>query len=1003
MYVPLSTYRLQLQAGFTLDDAADLAPYLAELGAGTCYTSPYFTATPGSTHGYDVCDHNSINAELGGPEAHARFVARLAGLGLGHMVDFVPNHMGIGTGTNAWWRDVLENGPGSPGARYFDVDWDPVKAALRAKLLLPILGDQYGRVLERGELRLEFADGLLVVKYCDNVLPTNPRLAPQVYRRATGPLTAELGADNPQLHEFLSILTSLQNLPELNGPGHDGGNDSLAVLVDPVRRREAIDERQREKEVARARLSRLVTECPSVGAHLEAAVREVNGDVGRPETFTALHEFLEAQAYRLSYWRTASHEINYRRFFDVNELAGLRVEDPHVFAATHELLGQLLKGASVQAVRIDHPDGLFDPARYFDMLQELAGGDLYLVVEKILSRHETLVGRWPVAGTTGYDYLNELNGLFINAAEAKRMRRTYAKLTGQTDSFDEVRYESKRLIMTTAMASELNVLAHALSRIAEGNRRSRDFTLNSLRDVLMEVIACFPVYRTYVDELGWTPGDRAVVDQAIVRARRRNPAMEASLFDFVREVMMPRTPETAEAGAREQEPRRNDRRAGYPPADAVEAGARLNFAMRFQQFTGPVQAKGLEDTAFFRYNLLLSLSEVGGDLERYGRRVEDFHESNAARLRQRPFEMITTATHDTKLGEDTRARINALSELTDEWSREVTRWMRMNRPHRTMVDGEPAPDRNDEYRFYQALVGVWPLEASGPDAPAPGDGVTVPPDLGDLVERLRAYMVKAVKEAKRHTSWLTPNEDYEQAVTRFVDRVLTGSGSAKFLSAIAPFARRVARVGMINGLAQVTLKVGSPGIPDFYQGSELWDLSLVDPDNRRTVDFALRRRLLSSLEDVLSLPSPERASAVAELVARWEDGRIKMLVTAVGLRLRREWPEVFLSGRYLPLVTDVTVPAGLVAFARLLDDRAALFIAPRRVAPPVSATGALPLGGEGWKTSRIILPPELHGRTFHHHVTGAEILPAAAWGDEWLFAGQIFDTVPVGIVTSTSA
>ena len=512
---------------------------------------------------------------------------------------------------------------------------------------------------------------------------------------------------------------------------------------------------------------------------VDGAVHEVNGEVGRPESFNALHELLEQQAYRLSYWRTASHDINYRRFFDVNELAGLRVEDPEVFAATHELLGQLLMSGRVQAVRIDHPDGLFDPARYFAMLQQLGGGDLYIVAEKILSGHEMLPARWPVAGTTGYAYLNDLNGVFIHAGEVKRMRRAYAKLTGQTDSFDEVRYRSKRLIMETAMASELNVLAHALSRIAEGNRRSRDFTLDSLRDALTEAIACFPVYRTYVDEEGWTPGDRAVVDRAIVRARRRNPAMESSLFDFLREVMMPRSPENAVAGAPGPESRAFDRRTGYPPADAGEARARLHFAMKFQQYTGPVQAKGLEDTAFFRYNLLLSLSEVGGDLERYGRRVDEFHESNAVRLRQRPFDMLATATHDTKLGEDTRARINVLSEIPDEWSREVTRWMRMNRMHRTLVDGEPAPDRNDEYRFYQALVGIWPPEVPGGDAAHVSDSFRLQPDLGDIVERIRAYMLKAVKEAKRHTSWLTPNEEYQHAVAQFVDRVLERSWRRK--------------------------------------------------------------------------------------------------------------------------------------------------------------------------------------------------------------------------------
>ena len=998
MYVPLSTYRLQLHAGFTFDAAADLAGYLAQLGVGACYTSPYFAANPGSTHGYDVSNHNEINPELGGPDGHARFIARLADLGLGHILDFVPNHMGIATRTNLWWRDVLENGPGSPGARFFDIDWTPLKATLKAKLLLPILGDQYGRVLERGELVLAFVDGLLVVRHFDDEVPINPKYAPLVLRRAVAPLTNELGAESPILHEFLSILTSLQNLPDLA--------DDAATAVEPEastedrpRHEALVEDRQREKEVARARLSRLVAECPSVGEHIDAAIRDVNGEVGRPESFNALHELLEVQAYRLSYWRTASHQINYRRFFDVNGLAGLRVEDPGVFDATHALLGKLIERGSVQAVRIDHPDGLFDPARYFDMLQGLGNGELYVLAEKILSSQESLPARWAVAGTTGYSFLNELNGLFISRTDARRMLSTYAKLTGQIEPFEDVRCESKRLIMATAMASELNVLAHALERIADGNRRSRDFTLNSLRDTLTEVIAFFPVYRTYVDEQGWTPEDRAVVDQAITRARRRNPAMESSLFDFFREVMLPRSPE----GAAMPEPWVNDRRAGYPPADADEAKERLQFAMKFQQYTGPVQAKGLEDTAFFRYNPLLSLCEVGSDVERFGRTVEEFHQSNATRRGQRPFEMTATATHDTKLGEDTRARINVLSEMPDEWAREVRRWMRLNQPHRTVIDGEPAPDRNDEYRFYQALVGIWPAEWSTPRAVEEMVQHTDPGALRapcNLVDRIRDYMLKSVKEAKRHTSWLTPNQDYEQAVARFVEGVLVGPGGAKFLPAFGPLAGRVARVGMMNGLAQVALKIGAPGVPDFYQGSELWDFSLVDPDNRRPVDFDLRRRLLDDLENVLVLPSPDRADAISEMVATWEDGRIKLLLTTIGLRLRREWPEVFLSGRYVPLVTDVTVPSGLVGFARIAGARAALFIAPRMTAPLIGESGALPLGGEAWKTTRIILPPELHGRMFRHQITGADIVPTAAGGNEWMFAGQVFERVTVGIVTS---
>ena len=967
MYVPSSTYRLQLHAGFPFAAATAMAEYLAGLGTGACYTSPYFAAMPGSTHGYDVCNHNAINPELGGREAHTQFTDRLSSLGLGHIVDFVPNHMGVATHVNAWWWDVLENGPAAAAAIYFDIDWTPVKAALHAKLLLPILGNQYGRLLERGELALKFRDGLLVLTYGDHELPINPKHVPNVLRRATGPLTESLGSDSPQLHEFLSILTSLQNLPD--SPGYD-----LALATD----------RQRERDVARARLSRLVVDSPQVGEQIEAAIRDVNGEPGKPESFNALHELLEAQSYRLSYWRTASHEINYRRFFDVNTLAGLRQEDPQVFASTHELLGELLAENRVHGVRVDHPDGLFDPARYFQMLQQLArdkttkDDDLYVLAEKILSPGESLPRRWAVAGTTGYNYLNDLNGIYINTAEGRRMRRVYAKLTGRLEPFADVLYASKRLIMETGMASELSVLAHELERIAESNRRSRDFTLESLKDAITSVVACFPVYRTYVDGCGWTPEDRAVVEQAIVRARRRNPAMESSLFDFLREVILPRQPEVP------GEDRFYERRDGYPPADADESSRRQHFAMKLQQYTGPVQAKGLEDTAFYRFNMLLSLNEVGGDAERFGHTLDEFHDANARRLQERPFEMLATSTHDTKFGEDTRARLNVLSEIPDQWSREAGRWMRINRGHRTIAHGDPAPDRNDEYRFYQALLGIWPLEAQ--------------PATTDLVERMKAFMMKSVKEAKIHTSWLTPNEEYENAVMRFVERTLTGQTSVRFLTAFAPLARRVSQVGMVNGLSQVAVKIGSPGVPDFYQGAEFWDLSLVDPDNRRSVDFEQRRLALEDAERILALPVPERTAAIASLVTNWTDGRIKLLLTTIGLRARRDHADLFLTGRYLPLRTDIVVKAGLVAFARTLDDHVAIVVAPRLVAPLLTNGHAAPLGGAAWKTSRIFLPPELAGLTFRHEITGAEVVPTTGTEGAWLFAGQLFETVPVALL-----
>ena len=910
-FVPASTYRLQIHAGFTLTAAREIVPYLQRLGIGAVYTSPYFAAEPGSTHGYDVTNHNVINPEAGGLEAHTSFTDAVRQAGLQHIVDFVPNHMGISTATNPWWREVLANGPDSPSARFFDIDWNPFKTELRRKLLLPILGDQYGRVLDRGELQLDLVDGQLVLKYFDHRLPINAHA-----------------------------------IPELQGVAEAAPDAALKVIAG------------------------------------------FNGTPGDPRSFDRLHELLEAQAYRLAYWRTAAHEINYRRFFDVNTLAGLRVEDPHVFDAIHRLLARLLREERVTGVRIDHPDGLFDPAKYFDALQNLAAEAwdverrpgtriLYVLAEKILSGRERLPSTWQAHGTTGYNFLNQLNGLFVDSGQARRMRRTYAKLTGQTQAFDDLLYETKRLIMDTSMASELTVLAHMLDCIGETNRKSRDFTLNSVRDMLVEVVACFPIYRTYVNESGWAADDRAALERAIVRARRRNPAMESSIFDFFREVMLPRDPADVPAGP--------ERRDGYPPADADETAARLKFAMKFQQYTGPLQAKGLEDTAFYRNNVLLSLNEVGGDPSRFGLSAADFHAMNHQRRQEWPYEMIATATHDTKLGEDVRARINVLSEMPAEWEREVAKWMRVNKSARTIVDGEPAPDRNDEYRFYQALLGVWP------------SGTRVPEDL---VPRLQGYMNKAIKEAKLRSSWLNPNEPYEAALAAFVERVLVGSHAARFLPLFLPFQQQIARCGMVNSLAQVVLKVASPGVPDFYQGTELWDFNLVDPDNRRPVDFPRREAMLDTVDAVLALPAEQRRGALGRLLETVPGGTIKLLVTAAALRLRAARTELFLNGEYLPLEVDVTVEGRAIAFARLdASGDSAIAIAPHLASRLISADRPLPIR-ENWRTSRVLLPPGLGSLTFTDVLTGATHRPVTSSSGSWLFVGQVLDMLPVALLIS---
>jgi (1->4)-alpha-D-glucan 1-alpha-D-glucosylmutase len=904
-FVPVSTYRLQIHAGFPLTAARDIVPYLQRLGIGAVYTSPYFAAEPGSTHGYDITNHNELNREAGGAEAHIAFTDAVRAAGLQHVVDFVPNHMGISTATNPWWRDVLANGPDAPSAHFFDIDWNSFKTELRRKLLLPILGDQYGQVLERGELTLQFEQDQLTLAYFDHRLPINARHVPELHRLPDRP-----PAERDQL------------------------------------------------------------------------LRKYNGTPGQPRTFDALHDLLEEQSYRLAYWRTASHEINYRRFFDVNTLAGLRVEDPDVFASIHQLLARLIAEGRVTGVRIDHPDGLFDPARYFEMLQDLAAESwgiarapssrpLYVVAEKILSGRERLPAAWAVHGTTGYNFLNQVNGLFVDPANARRMRRIYAKVTGRTETFDDLLYETKRLIMDTALASELTVLAHALDRIAESSRRSRDFTLNSLRDMLVEVVAGFPIYRTYVNEQGWTPDDRAALERAIVRARRRNPAMESSIFDFFREVVLPRDPaDLPLAGP--------DRRGGYPPADEKETNERLRFAMKFQQYTGPLQAKGLEDTAFYRQNVLLSLNEVGGDPSRFGVSATEFHELNLLRRHEWPYEMIATSTHDTKLGEDVRARIDVLSEMPDDWEREVSKWMRLNKSARTLVDGEPAPDRNDEYRLYQVLTGAWPAD----------------------IERIRTYMTKSVKEGKEHSSWITPNDEYEAAVAGFVERVLAGPEAAKFLAAFQPFHDRVARSGLVNSLSQVVLKIASPGVPDFYQGSELSDLNLVDPDNRRPVDFEARRQALDRVDALLAQPAAERSRGIAALLDTWKDGELKLLVTAAGLRLRAAAPALFLEGEYLPLEVESTVEASALAFARLsADGGAAIAIAPHLVSRLITEEHPVPLG-DRWRTSRVHLPRSLAGLTYRDAFTGAEIRPATSGDSAWLFVGQALRQLPVALLVT---
>ena len=785
---PRATYRLQFHKGFKFSDATRLVPYVARLGISHVYASPFLKARPGSTHGYDVVDHNQVNPEIGTHGELKKLIRTLKEHGMGLVVDLVPNHMGVLHADNPWWLDVLENGARSRYARFFDIDWSP------GKLLLPVLGKHYGEALE--EVKVERKDNKWYVRYFDHRFPLNAK--------------------------------STRNLGQ------------------------------------------------------------------PPEDSLALHRLLEKQHYRLAYWRVASDEINYRRFFEITDLAGLRIEDPEVFEATHALAARLAQRGGIDGVRIDHPDGLADPRQYFERLARLFPRR-WIVVEKILAEHEKLPGDWPVHGETGYRFANLLTGLFIDAAAEARFDRIYRRFTGERRSFDEVARESRILIMATTLYAELHMLSNWLARIAAGNRNTRDYTASGLRKALVEIAARFPVYRTYVSASGVSESDRRVIDSAVSAAKRATRAADPSVFDFVRSVLLL---EIAPPGKRREE--------------------MLRFAMRFQQFTAPVVAKGIEDTAFYRYTRLIALNEVGGNPSSFGVSLAEFHAAAEERARRWPATMLGSSTHDTKRSEDVRARLGVLSELVSGWRMALRRWSLMNRG---------GISRSDEYHFYQALVGIWPGEVS------PG-----------LSDRLKAYMLKAAREAKERTSWINPDTEYERSLERFVEQSLA---NPVFVRDVADMVSRLAHVGLLVGLSQALLKVASPGVPDYYQGTEIWDFSLVDPDNRRPVDYGLRASLLSSLR-----------KNTFDLLQNLADGRAKLHVIRKGLEVRKQFPALFQGGKYTPLYADGGREANIVAFS--LSDAAheAVAVAPRLFARLMDGDDLAPLGAKAWGEARLPLEGE---------------------------------------------
>jgi (1->4)-alpha-D-glucan 1-alpha-D-glucosylmutase len=968
--IPGATYRLQFNRSFRFAEARALVPYLHALGITDLYASPFLKARRGSPHGYDVTDHSIINPEIGTAEDLADLTAELVHNGMGLLIDVVPNHMGIDDESNRWWWDVLENGPSSPYARAFDIDWHPPKQDLANKVLLPILGDQYGKVLENGEIRLLYEAGSFFISYYERRFPVGPKSTMTVLEPAYERVRAVLSAEDPHLVELESIMTSLKLLPP-------------RTETDPER----VRMRLREKEVAKRRLAALSETSDAVREAIEQTVAEMNGRRGDPHSFDRLEALLASQAYRLCYWRVAADEINYRRFFDINQLAAIRVEEPEVFEAVHAMIFHLLRQGGVTGLRIDHPDGLFDPVQYFLDLQAgcdralqsnasdadnasaaAANRPCYIVVEKILVRDERLRPDWAVHGTTGYDFLNLLNAIFIDPASARPLHDLYARLRGRTFNFSDVAYASKKLILDGTMSGELHMLARRLDRISEQHRWSRDFTLFSLQEALTEVVACFPVYRTYIRAASnmVSDEDRRYILSAFRTAKRRNPTMSQSIFDFIASVLLLQDPE------------------GIGPAHRAE---RRNFIMRFQQLTGPVMAKGLEDTAFYRTYPLASLNEVGGNPERFGLSVDEFHRRNAERLANWPQALLTTSTHDTKRSEDVRARINVLSDMPREWERAIQRWQMLNHDKKVELDGAEVPDANEEYLLYQTLIGAWPLD------PMDEEGHQ------QFVQRIQRYMEKALKEAKLHTSWINPNEAYDEAVRNFVRTILTPHGDNPFLADFLRFQGRIVHAGMWNSLSQVLLKITLPGVPDFYQGTELWDFSLVDPDNRRPVDFHNRVAILDELrrrEARGSIP------LVRDLLARWTDGSIKLYVTYKALNFRKAHRQLFEHGDYLPISASGKRADHVAAFARCEGNMWALIVVPRLPTKLVSPASP-PLGRRVWKDTFLPLPQRVPEH-WHNALTGETL--SASGSDAWkrsLFIEDVLRRLPVALLAGATS
>ena len=943
--IPCATYRLQFSKEFTFADACKILDYLKELGITDIYASPILRSRHGSGHGYDATDPTRIDPDLGSEEEFTRFQNELAHRGMGLLLDIVPNHMAA-SHENPWWMDVLEYGAESAYAPYFDINWRPPTRNLDGKILLPFLGKPFGETLDSGEITLYFNTDRFLLRYGDSIFPVAPRSYRRVLQDRGENLKARLGENSPAYQEFAGIASSLSSYYESETALRDSAAD-----------------RRLKFDAIRERLRGLAEHSVEIRAFIEENVAAFNGTPGIPGSFAALERLLAEQNYRLAYWQTANDTINYRRFFTISDLVGIRVEDPVVFEATHGPVFRWLRPEAFAGLRIDHIDGLRDPQAYLNKLQQTVARDessagennTYILVEKILARDEQLPESWPVSGTTGYDFLDYVNGLLVCAPNAAAMESIYSKFTGRKSNFEDVLYDKKKLVMSTLLAVEMRSLGRELAELAASDRYAREISRLSLLDALIEVTACLPVYRTYIRSLEVPEDAKRVIEHAVDCARLRKPHLDAACFDFVADVLL---------------------LTDKPHLNPEQREARLSFVMRWQQFTGPIVAKGQEDTALYAYYPLLSMNEVGSDPQPSKAASGDaflrFIEERQARW---PNSMNATTTHDTKRSEDVRARISVLSEIPEEWQARLETWAKWNAPYKTSLNDHIVPDRNEEYFIYQTLIGMWPDQ---------------PEEMPSMLERLQAYLVKATREAMIHTRWTRPNEDHELALQTFVTSILTLPAAAEFRSDFLGFHQSIVFSGVLNGLTQVLLKITCPGIPDFYQGSELWDLRLVDPDNRQPVDFAQREKLLESLREEIGGSAIDRAR---RLLFHWCDSRIKLYLIRQALGYRREHLDLFARGRFLGLHAVGAYSQKIICFARQSDQEWCLVVAPRWQALHRPDRRSIELD---WKDTRVAMPPDAP-RLWTNILTGASTRTLQQNGQSYLEMKEALRDFPLAM------